>query len=79
MILTRLLVLLLQGGPYIQAKEESQSSPVSNKRKPGQGPSTPTAVVRTSRTGNNPSSNWSDDPDNVPPQLKREGADWFAM
>lgn len=68
-----------KGGPYIQAKEESQSSPVSNKRKPGQGPSTPTAVARTARTGNNPSSNWSDDPDNVPPQLKREGADWFAI
>ncbi|KAG0002011.1 general transcription repressor [Entomortierella chlamydospora] len=25
------------------------------------------------------SANWSDDPDNVPPQLKREGPDWFAI
>ncbi|KAF9082441.1 proteinral transcription repressor [Mortierella sp. AD031] len=68
-----------KAGPYIQAKEESVSSPVSNKRKPAPGPSTPTAVARTNRTGNNTSSNWSDDPDNVPPQLKREGADWFAI
>ncbi|KAF9371174.1 general transcription repressor, partial [Mortierella sp. AD011] len=25
------------------------------------------------------SANWSDNPENVPPQLKREGPDWFAI
>ncbi|KAK3844210.1 MAG: WD40-repeat-containing domain protein [Linnemannia gamsii] len=41
---------------------------------------TPTAVARPGgRGGNTPSASWSDDPDNVPAQLKREGADWFAI
>ncbi|KAF9353267.1 general transcription repressor [Mortierella sp. NVP85] len=69
-----------KGGPYIQAKEEV-GSPVgssNNKRKSGPTPSTPTSVVRTGRGANTPS-NWSDDPDNVPAQLKREGPDWFAI
>ncbi|KAF9951542.1 general transcription repressor [Mortierella alpina] len=65
-----------KAGAYVQAKEES---PSSSKRKPGAAPSTPTAsVARTPRTGNG-SSSWSDDPENVPAQLKREGSDWFAI
>ncbi|KAF9339844.1 hypothetical protein BGX26_009211, partial [Mortierella sp. AD094] len=42
---------------------------------PGTTSSTPTPSAPTKTTG---SANWSDDPDNVPPQLKREGPDWFA-
>ncbi|KAG0212041.1 general transcription repressor [Mortierella sp. GBA30] len=57
------------------AKEES---PSSNKRKSGATSSVSTTVARTNRGGMTLSS-WSDDPDNVPPQLKREGADWFAI
>ncbi|KAG0000013.1 general transcription repressor, partial [Entomortierella chlamydospora] len=63
-----------KGGQYVPLKEES--SIASNKRKAGTGSSTPTPSVRTKNTG---SANWSDDPDNVPPQLKREGPDWFAI
>ncbi|KAF9918150.1 general transcription repressor [Lobosporangium transversale] len=65
-----------KSGPYTSTKEEPQSSPASNKRKTGAS-STPTTVARTGRASG--SSNWSDDPDNVPPQLKREGPDWFAI
>ncbi|KAG0056525.1 general transcription repressor [Gryganskiella cystojenkinii] len=65
-------------GGYVQTKEEAHNSPTSNKRKPAPVATTPTTVARTIR-GGNPSSNWSDDPDNVPPQMKREGADWFAI
>ncbi|KAF9949775.1 general transcription repressor [Modicella reniformis] len=64
-----------KGAPYAPVKEES--SPAPNKRKTGAGSSTPTTVARTARGGG--LTNWSDDPDNVPPQLKREGADWFAI
>ncbi|KAI8600732.1 WD40-repeat-containing domain protein [Dissophora ornata] len=62
--------------PYMNGKE-LQSSPSSNKRKTGATSLTPTTAARTSRiTG---SASWSDDPDNVPAQLKREGSDWFAI
>ncbi|KAG9325061.1 hypothetical protein KVV02_008533 [Mortierella alpina] len=69
------------GGAYIQAKEEtgSQSGSANNKRKTGPASTTPTTVARSGRQGNTPLANWSDDPDNVPAQLKREGADWFAI
>ncbi|KAF9400605.1 general transcription repressor, partial [Podila epigama] len=54
----------------------SQSGSAVNKRKSGATSSTPTTVARTAgRGGNTPSANWSDDPDNVPAQLKREGPD----
>ncbi|KAF8935184.1 proteinral transcription repressor [Dissophora ornata] len=66
-----------KGGSYAPTKEELQSSPSSNKRKTGATSLTPTTAARTSRiTG---SASWSDDPDNVPAQLKREGSDWFAI
>ncbi|KAG0230306.1 general transcription repressor [Actinomortierella wolfii] len=66
-----------KGGAFIQAKEEAgaQGAAASNKRKSGA--ATPTTTIRTVRGGATP--NWSDDPDNVPPQLKREGPDWFAI
>ncbi|GJJ77897.1 general transcriptional corepressor TUP1 [Entomortierella parvispora] len=63
---------------YVPAKEEAHNSPTSNKRKPAPVATTPTTAARTVRGGNS-SSNWSDDPDSVPPQMKREGTDWFAI
>ncbi|KAF8973418.1 proteinral transcription repressor [Entomortierella lignicola] len=61
-----------KGGPYVPPKEES-----SIKRKTGGAiSSTPSAVARAKNSG---SAVWSDDPDSVPPQLKREGPDWFAI
>lgn len=65
----------MKSAPYPPVKEEPSSAP--NKRKTGGGSSTPTTMARTIRGGT--SANWSDDPESVPPQLKREGADWFAM
>ncbi|KAF8968665.1 proteinral transcription repressor [Entomortierella lignicola] len=69
------------GGAYILSKEEvgSPAGSSNNKRKSGANSSTSTSVARTGRGANTPSSNWSDDPDNVPAQLKREGPDWFAI
>ncbi|KAF9312734.1 general transcription repressor [Podila horticola] len=64
--------------PSKQPVKPGKEEPSANKRKPGATASTPTTVARTARNGA-PSSNWSDDPDNVPPQLKREGSDWFAI
>ncbi|KAG0367546.1 general transcription repressor [Gamsiella multidivaricata] len=60
---------------YVPIKDESQTP--SNKRKTGAGPSTSSTTGRTARVSG--SAIWSDDPDNVPPQLKREGPDWFAI
>jgi len=57
----------------------SQSGPTAVKRKSGATGSTPTTVAKAVRGGNGSSNSWSDDPDSVPAQLKREGADWFAM
>ncbi|KAF9145281.1 proteinral transcription repressor [Mortierella sp. GBA39] len=68
-----------QGGPYIQAKDDAGPPSGANKRKQGATSGTSTAVARAGRGGNTSSANWSDDPDNVPAQLKREGADWFAI
>ncbi|KAG0243326.1 general transcription repressor, partial [Mortierella sp. GBA43] len=65
----------VKNAPYPPVKEEP--SPAPNKRKTGGGSSTPTTMARTIRGGT--SANWSDDPESVPPQLKREGADWFAI
>ncbi|KAG0077394.1 general transcription repressor [Podila epicladia] len=68
-----------KAGPYVPRDETGSQSGSANKRKSGATSSTPTTITRTNRGGNTPTANWSDDPDNVPPQLKREGADWFAI
>ncbi|KAF9574806.1 general transcription repressor [Mortierella alpina] len=45
----------------------------------GAAPSTPVgAVSQTSRVANH-RFNWSEDPESVPPQFRREGSDWFAI